>query len=318
MYVLYIVFSIMNVFDIYSKRQKRLMGEFPDVYQYNDIPSPLRVQIVYIMNGALGDHRKQKTVESFQFIHDTLCREYGKFSLIEKDFLSYVNYIEDVINFLLRCNNTNQVLDVVELSFGLIDTFYRNNQTVYLTNSKIKPDDAIEELNFRLKEHGVGYQYESGEIIKVDSQIIHAEVVKPVLHLLSDTRFEGANEEFLKAHEHYRHERYKECLVDCLKAFESTMKIICNTRGWIYQPTDTAKKLIDVCFQNNLIPAYLQTQFHSLRSNFESGVPTVRNKNAGHGQGSQQINVPQYFAAYQLHMTASTILFLLEAEKALP
>jgi hypothetical protein len=28
--------------------------------------------------------------------------------------------------------------------------------------------------------------------------------------------------------------------------------------------------------------------------------------------------VPQYFAAYQLHMTASTILFLVEAEKALP
>nr|WP_225225336.1 hypothetical protein [Komarekiella delphini-convector] len=171
---------------------------------------------------------------------------------------------------------------------------------------------------FRFREHGVGYQHESGEIIRVDSQIIHAEVVKPVLHLLSDPRFQGANEEFLQAHEHHRHGRYKECLVDCLKAFESTMKIICNTQGWIYQPTDGAKKLIDVCFQNNLIPSYLQTQFTSLKQNLESGVPAVRNKNGGHGQGSQQINVPQYFAAYQLHMTASTILFLLEAEKALP
>ncbi|WP_390834051.1 DUF7014 domain-containing protein, partial [Calothrix parietina] len=52
-------------------------------------------------------------------------------------------------------------------------------------------------------------------------------------------------------------------------------------------------------------------------SNLESGIPTVRNKNAGHGQGSQSIAVPQHFAAYQLHLTASTILFLLEAEKAL-
>ncbi|MEH2051540.1 MAG: hypothetical protein V7K70_17740 [Nostoc sp.] len=122
----------------------------------------------------------------------------------------------------------------------------------------------------------------------------------------------------MKAHEHYRHGRYKECLVECLKAFESTIKTICDSQGWIYQPGDTAKKLIDICFQNNLIPAYLQTQFTSLRANLESGIPTLRNKNGGHGQGSQPLIVPQHFAAYQLHMTASTILFLLELEKALP
>ncbi len=32
--------------DIYSKRQKRLRGEFPDVYQYEDIPNELRNQII--------------------------------------------------------------------------------------------------------------------------------------------------------------------------------------------------------------------------------------------------------------------------------
>ena len=307
----------MNVFDIYSKRQKRFMGEFPDVYQYENIPNSLRVQIVHIMNDALGDHRSQKTIEIFQFIHDTLCREYGKFSLREKEFFGYENYIGDVINFIIQCNNTNHILDVVELSFRLIDTSYRKNHTKYLCKPKITPDAAIEELNFRFREHGVGYQYESGEIIRVDSQIVHAEAVKPVLLLLSDTRFQGANEEFLKAHEHYRHGRYKECLVECLKAFESTMKTICDIQGWTYQPGDTAKNLINLCFQNNLIPTYLQTQVTSLKSSLESGVPTMRNKNAGHGQGSQPLTVPQYFAAYQLHMTASTILFLLEAEKSL-
>jgi hypothetical protein len=96
------------------------------------------------------------------------------------------------------------------------------------------------------------------------------------------------------------------------------MKTICDKQLWSYQPGDTAKKLINVCFQNQLIPTYLQDQFSSLRQSLESGVPTVRNKLGGHGQGSQPIIVPQYFAAYQLHMTASTILFLVEAEKALP
>ena len=34
----------------------------------------------------------------------------------------------------------------------------------------ISEDDAIKELNYRFKEHGVGYQYESGKIIRIDSR----------------------------------------------------------------------------------------------------------------------------------------------------
>ena len=310
----------MAVYDLFSKRQKRLRGEFPDVYQYDNIPRPLRVKIQYIMEDAMGDPNSQRTLNKFQFIHNILCREHGKFHLFDDfDFKrGLVYYRVDVLDFLIKSNNVEQLLDVVELSFQVIDEFYRQEELRQHTQPKITPDKAIEELNIRFREHGVGYQYESGEIIRVDSQIIHSEAVKPVLRLLSDPRFQGANEEFLQAHEHYRHGRYKECLNDCLKAFESTMKTICDQQGWSYQPTDTASKLITVCFENDLIPTYLQNQVTSLRSSLESGVPTVRNKLGGHGQGSQPCIVPQYFAAYQLHMTASTILFLIEAEKALP
>jgi len=308
----------MAVFDLFSKRQKRLRGEVPDVYQYDDIPIPLRVQIAHIMNDALGNHRTEQTLKSFQFIHDTLCREYGKFSLSEEASYRGIEYIEDVIKFMLKSTEVEEVIDVVDLGFWLIDSYYRLENIQHFTRPKITPDEAIDELNARFREHGVGYQYESGKIIRVDSQFIHSEAVKPVLLLLSDDRFNGANDEFLRAHEHYRHGRYKECLNDCLKAFESTMKTICDHQAWTYQHTDAAKKLINVCFQNQLIPTYLQDQFSSLRQSLESGVPTVRNKLGGHGQGSQPIIVPQYFAAYQLHMTASTILFLVEAEKALP
>ena len=49
---------------------------------------------------------------------------------------------------------------------------------------------------------------------------------------------------------------------------------------------------------------------------FESGAPTVRNKEAGHGQGSEPVNVPEYLAAYVLHLTASNIVLLVEAYKA--
>lgn len=153
-------------------------------------------------------------------------------------------------------------------------------------------------------------------MIRVDSQYIHAEAVKPVLSILRNLEFEGANDEFLRAHEHYRHDRHKECLVECLKAFESTLKSICAKRGWTMKPTDTAKTLLETCFSNGLIPSYLQAHFASLRAMLESGVPTVRNKPGGHGQGDKPVAVPEYMVRYVLNATATGILLLAQAHDA--
>jgi hypothetical protein len=49
----------------------------------------------------------------------------------------------------------------------------------------------------------------------------------------------------------------------------------------------------------------------------ESSVPTARNKTSGHGQGAAIQIVPDHLAAYVLHMTASTIVFLVKADEAL-
>jgi hypothetical protein len=154
-------------------------------------------------------------------------------------------------------------------------------------------------------------------MVRVDSQIIHTEVVKPALQFLSSKDFKGANQEFLSAHEHYRNRKFKECLNDCLKAFESTMKSICTKRRWTHQPNDTAKPLLDIIFQRALIPAFMQSHFTGLRATLEAGVPTVRNKLAGHGQGTSPVEVPGFVAAYALHLTATNILFLVQAEKEL-
>ena len=175
------------------------------------------------------------------------------------------------------------------------------------------PDDAINELNHRFREHAIGYQYNNGQIIRVDSGFVHAEVVIPALSLLSDHDFEGAEEEFRNAHKHYRKQEYKDAIVDCLNAFESTMKTICKKCEWSYSKTASAKELIKVLLENELIPKYLESYFASLRSLLESGVPTVRNKTSGHGQGEFPVDVPEYLAAYVLHLTASNIVLLVEA-----
>lgn len=305
----------MGVFDLFSKRQRRARGEIPDVYVYGSLPQELRVQIVHIIQDAFGtDHYgRRHTEKAYELVKQTLCREYGLFELIERP----KSHNHSVVNFFLREESIERALDVVELSFKVINTLIRDNRVYqFHTDRKSGPDAAVEELNERFKEHGVGYQFESNELIRVDSEFLHSEAVKPALTVLRGSAFEGANEEFLVAHEHYRHGRYKECLVDALKAFESTMKAICKLRGWTTQPNNTAKALISICLSNGLLPTYLDSQFTSLRSLLESGIPAVRNKNGGHGQGTDPMTVPEYLARYALNLTATTILFLVEANSA--
>ncbi len=311
----------MKIYELFLKRQKRLRGEVPDIYQYEIIPQELRVQIVHIWRAVLRDRYTDDARQVYELLHQELSYAYGKFTLDQDGDSSYHSvhndsyHVTTVINFFLSTDDIERAIDVIELSFRFIDQDVRHNRHRYFRPS-VSPDDAINELNYRFREHGVGYQYESGQIIKIDSQFIHSEVMKPVLNFLSDTIYEGANEEFLKAHKHYLKGRYKECLNECLKAFESCLKTICKKRNWQYHDKrSTAKDLIQIVFDKGLIPSFMQSHFSALKSTLESGLPTARNRQSGHGQGLTQIIVPEYIAAYALHLTASNILLLVKADE---
>ena len=211
--------------------------------------------------------------------------------------------------FLLAEENIEKTIDAIEISFLYLESLYKH------APSEI--EDYIKELNYRFREHGVGYQYTNGKIIRIDSHLIHSEVVKPALALLNQKHYAGAQEEFLKAYEHYRKGNAKEALSECLKAFESVMKAICDKRGWGYNSTAQAKHLIQACLDNGLIPPFWESHYSSLRSLLESSVPTGRNKLSGHGQGTTPTTVPDHLVAYMLHMTASAIVFLAEADRNL-
>ena len=318
-------------YEIFSTRQQRLEGELPDTYQYETIPDELRVQIYYIWgkvwgkayNNNFGELQLSRlAIDAYESIETTLCEEHGVLSLDridDPDEEEYGFHYWAVRNFLLKTEDTNKVIDVIEVSFRYIDQVIRDK--FYVSNHDeldkvpdgISPDEAIDQLNRRFRQHSVGYQYESGQIMKMDSQFIHSEVVKPVLMFLSDPIYKRANEEFLKAHEHYREGNYKDCINNCLNAFESCLKVICQKRGWNYRQKDQTKRLISIIFDNELIPPLMQSHFSGLRSALESGVPTIRNNWTAHGQGIEEITVPEYIAAYILHLTASNILLLAKA-----
>lgn len=302
----------MGLFDLYSKRQKSLRGEVADIYIYDELPQKLRVQIVHIITDSFGKEAyagHDEVKKSYKYIHEILCREYGTFRL-GKD---YESDEESVLNFFLKTKDIEEAIDIIELCMRYVDLFVRKDPNYnHYVDIKLKADDAINELNQRFKENGIGFCYSSGQIIRIDSTTLHKEITLPTLNLLSDKKFKGANQEYLNAQEHYKQGRNKESLNECLKSFESVMKIICKEKGWTYEEKDTAKKLIQICLDNQLIPSYLQNQFASLRSLFESGISTIRNKVGGHGQGQENIDVEDQLVRYCLNLTGTNIIYLVE------
>lgn len=300
----------MSTFDLYSKRQKNKL----DIYTYDPIPDKLRVQIKYIIEDFISKNGLSKySYEKFwELIYEVLTREHGVRQLYYSGFGYRGDNSHQVIQYLLEQQETEKVIDTVEISFRAISKF-----EIFLNGTPDRAhnypkEQVIEDLNTRFKENAIGYKFESGIIIRADNELLHQEITKPVLSYLTHPKFKTIDEEYLKAHEHFRHGNYKECLNECLKSFETTLKIICSQKQLAYDQKDTSNKLIQIVFDNNFIPAYLQTKIKSLRSLLESGIPTIRNRNSGHGQGTTAITVDESLASFCLNLTGSAIKFLLE------
>lgn len=306
----------MPIYDIFSSRKKESIGDAEDVYQYDDIPKKLRSQAKKIIVDGLGMTRRYSGGDwvynaAYQHVHDVFCRESGI------DFLTDRKDIQrGLFDFIDSCQ-TDEFLDIFELSLRLIDGFIRR-QSEYdrsIWNRSHDADDLINETNYRFRQSSVGYQFVSGNIIRQDSAFAHDEIVKPALSLLHVQGFSGPEEEYLTAHRHYRLGNYKEAITEAAKAFESMMKAICDRKGWSYPSRARASDLVKVLRSNSLWPTYMDGSFDQLIATLTSGLPQVRNDSGAHGQGALPNEVPVYVAEYALNLAAAKIILLAEAAK---
>ena len=296
----------MTVRDLYSYRKRLAVGDSPDIYSYDELPNELRVQIVHIWRESVGTNNAGE----WKAIHDAIAREHGRFSLAEGG-----DCRERCESFLLNNTSVDAVLDLIELCFRSV--VRRTGKPVSLDSLArgitVTADKAIDELNERFRRASVGYRFESGMIVRVDSELIHSEVVRPALQFLHQPGFDGPREEFLRAHSHYRAGRTKEAVTTANSAFESTLKAICDQKRWEYDSGATGPRLVKLVRANGLLPDYLENPFEQLVGVLKSGLSGVRNNVASHGQGSTPRETPEYVAAFALHLAAAKILFLVEA-----
>jgi hypothetical protein len=129
--------------------------------------------------------------------------------------------------------------------------------------------------------------------------------------------FTKANEEFLSAHKHYRAGAFKDCITAANRAFESTLKAICDIERWPYDRGDRASELVTKVTNNGLFTHAFEKSLSAYVAMLKAGLPSVRNDAGGHGEGITAPTVTAEIARFALNLTASNILFLGESYRAL-
>ena len=304
----------MPVYDTYAKRKraKEKAGE-PDVYQYDEVRPFLREQLRIILVGAFGywhydfeGSPDRAPNSAWNHISHVLEREVREFPR------SYEGDPQTrCLDFLEKSRDVDNWLTLVEVACQVFDHMQKHvSRQLY---HEQHPDDALVEINTRFREHAFGYEYANGEIIRIDDQFVHAEVVKPTLQLLLEPGFEKANEDFMTAHRHLRENKPKDAIVAANRAFEATLKAICKARGWTYPNGARASDLVTVVRKAGLFPGHLGAGLDTYISMLKTGLPNVRNNAGAHGDAPDAPAVQDHLATYAIHLTAANILLVVKA-----
>jgi AbiJ N-terminal domain 4 len=309
-----------NMFNKLSKRAQEviaLSAKNSQPPRQNEALSPkLKNQILFIWNDIAKSFievvMNQDLGVVFRHVRARLQEELGLPQLVSYQLPAF----DDVATFFMQEQDTDKCLNIITIvlhSFGELTKGGMDNRW----DERRAIANAVSKMNERFRENNIPYEFREGSFIRIAAGFVHDEMTVPAFELLKEPCLKLANQEFAKAHDDFRLCRYSDCINECLKAFESTMKSICDKRKWPYDQNATATPLVAICEQNNLFPTYLQNQIGALRTLLQSGVPTVRNKNSGHGQGVVPNNISEDLARYALNMTASNIIFLVSCEKAM-
>lgn len=315
--------NIKEIFNVFSNRK-----EDSKVIKYSiSIETRNRVLIIMdrkikeIKNGYSFNHESNVFQKSLVNVREMFQLKLGRMNLANN-----ADALEDILIFLSKCEN--------ETFLDFIEYIFRSNE---FNISEVTKNEMISDINFIFEQDEIPFRLTkyieewvdtvNGDVVSLDAlpfgnplrkniisypQIINkdddftfSEIVTPVLELLKDSRFNNANKEFLEALEHYKNNRYKECITSCCSSLESTIKVICKIKKWEFSPNSTCNPLVLLIIEKSQLPKWYDSIL--------TGPASFRNKlGSSHGKGDQNVTATKNQARYQINITAAEIIFLIE------
>src|SRR2546428_1328130 len=173
---------------MYFSRRKRLEKLAADEAQgkvvwTREFEEPARVRILH----GLRDCSQDYMTGALQRAHQSVLRDLGKFRLAQGRTPE-----DDLVNYMTECP-ADMFVTCTEALYDALVEEARPEMTSYGygtigTRWMAKPTEFEATVNTVLREHRIGYEMMDGRFIEIDSQAMHAEVVKPTLRLLSSRK----------------------------------------------------------------------------------------------------------------------------------
>ena len=191
------------MYKLFSERKKEQQGLVSDVYVYDSFPEPFRNQFFAILKRLFNEQNLRIGWRSIEEdVWEPLCESFAQEKGLKAIYYrsgSLPNTSSAFEYYADRAENED-FLDLLDFSFSA----FIDCEEVREVFGDEAVNDAIEELNYRLKQHSLGYEFIDGHLIEKTNEHIHKEIIKPAIYLLSEKEFEGANEEFFNAFECYK------------------------------------------------------------------------------------------------------------------
>lgn len=195
------------------------------------------------------------------------------------------------IRWLVTVGAGPLVFDAIELAFS------------HMASTDQEP--FRQALNSRLELHGCPWRFTDGEFFMLDADFVGARLAMTAQEALSANNFAGAADEYAQAQRKLASGEVKDAIGDACKSFESVLKVL---TGQAHVNADTlTKALVSQDYMADL-PKEIHDGF---RQTVLMALPFLRNKLAGHGQGSDVIEVPTIYGELAVQLATALHNFLL-------
>jgi hypothetical protein len=143
----------------YSRRKRQAQATGQDVYQYDTIPTRVRVQVIQMLEAGLG---AGDTASSIRLIPNPCYEHIVKFMREEVGVYELAvtipsQFKAELFSWLHSESDTDDWLDGVEVSLQTIEQMMPHPELRGVYRPSAEPGDVIAKLNARLLEAAVGY-----------------------------------------------------------------------------------------------------------------------------------------------------------------
>lgn len=297
----------------FFRREAEANGEIPDVWTYDILPKNIRVQIWQTFMSTNDIYYVRQMSETIcNFLRHEIGLEHLSTHSYKYNYSCW-DYAEELKEFFYTEKYDYRfALSVVECMLRILNNGTPNNKESYIK--------YIKEINYRLKEARIGYEFntDANILIKKSDEAIYQLSIEPAFHLLSDLKFKESIDNFAKAFSDYQSGNPKDlenAITNALKALESTIKNICKLKGYEFNEEKPLKDQVAVLKNQKFLPEKYNNYFDKI-TDLIIAVATPRNKTTGHGQSDEAADtVDEKLVEFVLAQVASVIVFLTKNSK---